>query len=34
MKRAQKRAIVGAVVDAHRRRGIFTDREEDDHAPP
>jgi hypothetical protein len=34
MKRAQKRAIVGAVVDATAAGGIFTDREEDDHAPP
>jgi len=33
MKRAQKRAIVGAVVDATAAGGIFTDREEDDHAP-
>jgi hypothetical protein len=32
MKRAQKRAIVGAVVDATAAGGIFTDREEDD--PP
>jgi hypothetical protein len=30
MKRAQKRAIVGAVVDATAAGGIFTDREEDD----
>jgi hypothetical protein len=34
MKRAQKRAIVGAVNDATGAGGIFTDREEDDHAPP
>ena len=34
MKRAQKRAIVGAVVDATAAGGIFSDREEDDHAPP
>jgi hypothetical protein len=35
MKRAQKRAIVGAVVDATAAGGIFTDREEDDSpAPP
>jgi hypothetical protein len=34
MKRAQKRAIVGAVNDATAAGGIFTDREEDDHAPP
>jgi hypothetical protein len=34
MKRAQKRAIVGAVVDATAAGGIFADREEDDHAPP
>src|SRR6185312_9447952 len=33
MKRAQKRAIVGAVVDATAAGGIFTEREEDDHAP-
>jgi hypothetical protein len=34
MKRAQKRAIVGAVVDATAAGGIFSDREEDDsHAP-
>lgn len=33
MKRAQKRAIVGAVVDATAAGGIFTDREEDDHDP-
>jgi hypothetical protein len=33
MKRAQKRAIVGAVNDATAAGGIFTDREEDDHAP-
>ena len=33
MKRAQKRAIVGAVVDATAAGGIFTDREEDDHVP-
>ena len=33
MKRAQKRAIVGAVVDATAAGGIFADREEDDHAP-
>jgi hypothetical protein len=32
MKRAQKRAIVGAVVDATAAGGIFTDREEDE--PP
>src|SRR6185312_10377984 len=31
MKRAQKRAIVGAVSDATAAGGIFTDREEDDH---
>ena len=30
MKRAQKRAIVGAVVDATAAGGIFTDREEDE----
>lgn len=30
MKRAQKRAIVGAVVDATAAGGIFSDREEDD----
>lgn len=30
MKRAQKRAIVGAVVDATAAGGIFADREEDD----
>src|SRR4029077_18279407 len=30
MKRAQKRAIVGAVNDATAAGGIFTDREEDD----
>ena len=35
MKRAQKRAIVGAVVDATAAGGIFTDREEDESpAPP
>ena len=36
MKRAQKRAIVGAVVDATAAGGIFSDREEDDNrtAPP
>ncbi len=34
MKRAQKRAIVGAVNDATAAGGIFTDREEDDHTPP
>ena len=33
MKRAQKRAIVGAVNDATAAGGIFTDREEDDHSP-
>ena len=33
MKRAQKRAIVGAVVDATAAGGIFSDREDDDHAP-
>lgn len=33
MKRAQKRAIVGAVVDATAAGGIFADREEDDHGP-
>jgi hypothetical protein len=33
MKRAQKRAIVGAVVDATAAGGIFTDREEDDNTP-
>ena len=33
MKRAQKRAIVGAVVDATAAGGIFTDREEDDSSP-
>jgi hypothetical protein len=33
MKRAQKRAIVGAVVDATAAGGIFTDREEDDSRP-
>jgi hypothetical protein len=33
MKRAQKRAIVGATVDATAAGGIFTDREEDDSAP-
>ena len=32
MKRAQKRAIVGAVVDATAAGGIFSDREEDDTA--
>ena len=34
MKRAQKRAIVGAVVDATAAGGIFSDREEDDTAAP
>ena len=34
MKRAQKRAIVGAVNDATAAGGIFTDREEDDSTPP
>jgi hypothetical protein len=34
MKRAQKRAIVGAVVDATAAGGIFTDREEDDPPVP
>jgi hypothetical protein len=34
MKRAQKRAIVGAVVDATAAGGIFTDREEDDSPAP
>lgn len=34
MKRAQKRAIVGAVVDATAAGGIFTDREEDDAPVP
>jgi hypothetical protein len=34
MKRAQKRAIVGAVVDATAAGGLFnTDREEDDNTP-
>ena len=33
MKRAQKRAIVGAVNDATAAGGIFSDREEDDRAP-
>jgi hypothetical protein len=33
MKRAQKRAIVGAVVDATAAGGIFSEREEDDHTP-
>jgi hypothetical protein len=33
MKRAQKRAIVGAVVDAAAAGGIFTDREEDESSP-
>jgi hypothetical protein len=33
MKRAQKRAMVGAVVDATAAGGIFTDREEDDNTP-
>ena len=33
MKRAQKRAIVGAVVDATAAGGIFADREEDDSSP-
>ncbi len=34
MKRAQKRAIVGAVVDATAAGGIFSDREEDDAPVP
>jgi hypothetical protein len=34
MKRAQKRAIVGAVVDATAAGGIFTDREEDESPVP
>lgn len=34
MKRAQKRAIVGAVVDATAAGGIFTDREEDEAPAP
>jgi hypothetical protein len=34
MKRAQKRAIVGAVVDATAAGGIFSDREEDDSPVP
>src|SRR5260370_4071558 len=34
MKRAQKRAIVGAVVDPTAAGGIFTDREEDDTPAP
>ena len=34
MKRAQKRAIVGAVVDATAAGGIFTDREEDETPAP
>ena len=34
MKRAQKRAIVGAVNDATAAGGIFTDREEDDSPAP
>jgi hypothetical protein len=34
MKRAQKRAIVGAVVDATAAGGIFTDREEDEAPVP
>ncbi len=34
MKRAQKRAIVGATVDATAAGGIFTDREEDDNPVP
>jgi hypothetical protein len=34
MKRAQKRAIVGAVVDATAAGGIFADREEDDTPAP
>lgn len=34
MKRAQKRAIVGAVVDATAAGGIFTDREEDESPAP
>jgi hypothetical protein len=34
MKRAQKRAIVGAVVDATAAGGIFADREEDDAPVP
>ena len=34
MKRAQKRAIVGAVVDATAAGGIFSDREEDDSPAP
>ena len=34
MKRAQKRAIVGAVVDATAAGGIFADREEDDSPEP
>jgi hypothetical protein len=33
MKRAQKRAIVGAVVDATAAGGIFSEREEDDRTP-
>ena len=33
MKRAQKRAIVGAVLDATAAGGRFTTREEDDRAP-
>jgi hypothetical protein len=33
MKRAQKRAIVGAVVDATAAGGIFSEREEDDRSP-
>ena len=34
MKRAQKRAIVGAVVDATAAGGIFADREEDETPAP
>ena len=34
MKRAQKRAIVGATSDATAAGGIFTDREEDDSPAP
>jgi hypothetical protein len=34
MKRAQKRAIVGAVVDATAAGGIFADREEDESPAP
>jgi hypothetical protein len=34
MKRAQKRAIVGAVIDATAAGGIFSDREEDDTPAP